>query len=109
MEAAKKHENFEVAEVINLKRKKVIRQDRLDVDDIDFQIFINGIYYKVLNVAPFGLAVSGDSSLESLNEIPNVSVLINGIEIAEVHLKVVRKSGIERDLSVAFEILGEPI
>lgn len=51
------HETIEVSEGNGTTRLKVIRQDRLDVENLNCFIEINGYRQKVFNISSFGLLI----------------------------------------------------
>lgn len=108
MENPKKHEEFDISE-IQADRKKVVRQDRLDMEDQNCFIQIGADTFKVANISPFGVAVFSEQSLKSNSEFHGIPIIFNNIEIANVHMKFVREVQSDKGLLSAFEILGEPV
>jgi len=109
VDGLKKHEDFEISDSGQAERKKVVRQDRLDVEDLNCNIQIGADTFKVANVSPFGIAIFAEQSLKTNSEFHGIPVLLNNVEIANVHMKFVREVNSDKGLICAFEVLGEPI
>lgn len=104
-----KHEKFEIQDSTMPNRKKIIRQDRIEVEDDSCSVLIRGSHCRVSNYSAFGLAVETPQPLEIGQELENVVFISGGFEIANLHLKTVRVEKADDLFYIGFEIVGEPI
>ena len=92
----------------NQKRLRVIRQDRINVEDIDCYLEFGHTNYKVINLSPFGLLTQTDKQFT--DAVIDANLVVDDVELGPVKLKSARQ---EVDLGghqlVAFEVIGEPV
>jgi hypothetical protein len=114
---AMKQEFFNIDEQ---KRKKVIRQDRTDVEAGSCFVNFNGRPYEVLNISSFGCAV-----LVSATDFPDLKayfeknhhaetdILFKNTQTQHLALRWARaenhSKSVTGEMIVGFEVLGEPL
>ncbi|UOF01147.1 class I SAM-dependent methyltransferase [Bdellovibrio reynosensis] len=116
-DSAMKQEFFHIDEN---SRKKVVRQDRTDVEPRSCFIDFNGKQLEVLNISSFGCAVL--VSPEEFTELKNwfdknnhveANVLYKDIQTQHVALRWARAvehtKSVTGEMIVGFEVLGEPL
>ena len=89
-------------------KMKLIRQDRFDITDENFQAIIDGKRHQILNYSAFGIVAQANVPLNA-SEYLDVPLFFENIEIGKFHLKVVRRVKTDGVESAAFELTGEPI
>jgi extracellular factor (EF) 3-hydroxypalmitic acid methyl ester biosynthesis protein len=108
---ATQHEEFEVSsKAQELKRLKIIRQDRFSNSEEEVYLEILNTKYEVVNYSSFGVAIRTPKDFKVLLEA-DALFLYHNIEICNLHLKLARiESDIDEETHIiAFEIVGEPI
>jgi extracellular factor (EF) 3-hydroxypalmitic acid methyl ester biosynthesis protein len=103
-----KHESFEVSSDSS-KRLKVVRQDRINVENDRVYIETNKAKYPVINYSTFGTAVRVEKDQSISNEFSGVFVY-DDIEIGKYNFRLVRIEPYHADSNnLALEVVGEPI
>tara|TARA_B100000749_G_scaffold280455_1_gene276727 strand:+ start:164302 stop:165753 length:1452 start_codon:yes stop_codon:yes gene_type:complete len=90
-------------------RKKLVRQDRYDVQNDECYVELFGKSFKVLDLNSFGVALTSDEPIEAdiLNSAP---LVFENIEVGQVNLTKVRHEKEETgSYKTAFEVSGAPI
>lgn len=113
---AMKQEFFEINDS-SLIRRKVIRQDRLDLEEGKGSIEINSTKFEVLNVTAFGFAaLVKERDLDwfmNLNDQINAEFKFCDTNFQTIHFRPVRKeqhpNSIFNDWIVGCELIGEPL
>src|SRR5262245_623536 len=100
------HEEFNVEGEVIKSRLKVVRQDRINVDDVNCVIEIGEVQHRVLNISEFGLLVQINGTLTAKDV--EALLLVNEVEIGMVHMRVVRAQAEAGGTIAAFEVMGEP-
>ncbi|HEY8270068.1 MAG TPA: class I SAM-dependent methyltransferase [Pseudobdellovibrionaceae bacterium] len=117
--AAMKQEGFLINEEGTAKYKKIIRQDRLQLDPAKCFLDFHGTRIEVLNISTFGCAtiVSAEDSLilaklYQEKEYCTAKVYFEGTETQTLHLRKVREeshpTSVTNERIWAFETVGEP-
>lgn len=107
------HEQFE----INTSRKKIVRQDRVTIENGKCFLNINDQQIEILNLTAFGAGTLFTKTqydvLKSKDIFEDVNMLYNGILIQTIKCKIVRSEqytlSSTEDWMVGLEIIGEPI
>jgi hypothetical protein len=114
-----KQESFFVAEEGATKTKKIIRQDRLEIDTAKCFLDFHGAKIEILNISSFGCAAlvtaEGAVTLNKLfseKEFCTAKVYFDGTETQTLHLRKVREeslsTSVNNEMIWAFETVSEP-
>lgn len=105
----RQHEEFDIQAERFGKRKKLVRQDRFEVEGHECYVEIDGEKFNVINYSPFGLAIESEYVFQA-KEYIHIPFIFQNVEVGSLHLNVVRGENIAQDkFNIAFEVIGEPI
>ncbi len=89
-------------------RLKVVRQDRINVEDLDCHIEFGHTNYKIINMSPFGLLALVENQIN--DELIEANLVVEDVELGLVRLRRARR---EIDFAgrylIGFEVIGETI
>lgn len=104
------HESFDAETTgSSSKRFKVVRQDRVLVENEKIYIDSNGNIIPVLDYSSFGLAVRWAKTDAFINELRG-TLVYDDTEISELQLRLIRVEPIDSEsIKLAYEIIGAPL
>ncbi len=92
----------------NQKRLRVIRQDRINVEDMDCHLEFGHTNYKIINITPFGVLTQTNNDFSG--DVINANLIVENVDLGTVKLRQARQEAdIDGRRLVAFEVLGEPV
>ncbi|MDZ4660636.1 MAG: methyltransferase domain-containing protein [Pseudomonadota bacterium] len=109
MKLATAHQDFFINEP-EKNRVKILRQDRIHINDVPCFVEIDGQRHVVSNFSAFGLAINSKTQWFTNSEYQECPFMVDQFEIASLHLKAVRNELTEDDgYIVGFEVLSMPV
>ena len=103
------HENFEVSDIDTDERIKLLRQERHFPELESCYLEVAGTQCAVVNYSSFGVVMECTAALVFDEELYDVPFVYNHVEIAQLHIRQIRRERENDNDIVAFEIIGEPI
>lgn len=106
-----KHEMFQIDEVM---RKKIVRQDRIQLPPETCFIQINSELFEIYNISPFGVAlVCSNEKLKDFQkfnkDILNAKIIFDNFEIQDLKVRLARTDLNENKSIIGLEVLNEPV
>lgn len=108
--AKRQHEEFDVKSDLSAARKKIVRQDRLNVEDLNCWVEWNGQQYKLANISAFGAAFFHDANIGSVTDLRGLQFGIETSVFSETNARIIRTFETEPGkYQIGIEVVGEPI
>lgn len=107
-----KQESFLIDEA---KRKKILRQDRIQLPPGTCLLKSEEKYFEVLNISAFGISIITKNAMDTKSVMSffetqkEGKIIFDNFEFQNVFLKKVRSEEVSAGLIIGFECVGEPI
>lgn len=109
MKSANAHQDFFINEP-EKNRVKIVRQDRIHVNEVPCFLEINGDRHEVTNFSAFGVAIKVKTQWSTNQEFQECAFLVEQFEVASLHIKSMRSEITDDDqYIIGFEVLSMPI